>query len=67
MTSAPIPRCSLLPRSITTLYVGGLAPQIAEDDVRDAFYAFGALASVRKVRPAALPIQCPANGRCGAC
>jgi hypothetical protein len=30
--------------------VGGLEPQIAEDDVRDAFYAFGELASVRKVR-----------------
>ncbi|GFR48435.1 hypothetical protein Agub_g10334, partial [Astrephomene gubernaculifera] len=35
--------------SITTLYLGGLDPAISEDDIRDAFYAFGELAGVRKV------------------
>ncbi len=37
-------------RSITTLYVGGLDAGISEDDIRDVFYAYGELASVRKVR-----------------
>ncbi|KAG2435021.1 hypothetical protein HYH02_012018 [Chlamydomonas schloesseri] len=35
--------------SITTLYVGGLDASTTEDDVRDAFYSFGELASVRKM------------------
>ncbi|KAG2425964.1 hypothetical protein HXX76_013335 [Chlamydomonas incerta] len=35
--------------SITTLYVGGVDATITEDDVRDAFYSFGELASVRKM------------------
>lgn len=35
--------------SITTLYVGGLDAGISEDDIRDVFYAYGELASVRKV------------------
>lgn len=35
--------------SITTLYVGGLTPVITEDDIRDQFYSYGELQSVRKV------------------
>ena len=30
--------------------MGGVDASITEDDVRDAFYSFGELASVRKVR-----------------
>jgi pre-mRNA-splicing factor RBM22/SLT11 len=29
--------------SITTLYVGGLTPEISEEDIRDQFYHFGEL------------------------
>lgn len=39
----------MLPRSITTLYVGGVGTDITEDDLRDAFYSHGELTSVRKV------------------
>lgn len=35
--------------SITTLYVGGLTPVITEDDIRDQFYSYGELQSVKKV------------------
>lgn len=35
--------------SICTLFVGGLAPEHSEDDVRDAFYSYGELRSVRKL------------------
>lgn len=34
---------------ITTLYVGGLTPVITEDDIRDQFYSYGELQSVKKV------------------
>ena len=36
--------------SITTLYIGGLTPVIGEDDIRDQFYSYGELQSVKKVR-----------------
>jgi pre-mRNA-splicing factor RBM22/SLT11 len=36
-------------RTITSLYVGGVTPEITEDDLRDAFYTHGELAGVRKV------------------
>ncbi len=35
--------------SITTLYIGGLTPVIGEDDIRDQFYSYGELQSVKKV------------------
>ena len=35
--------------TIMTLFVGGLTPEITEDDLRDAFYPYGELRSVRKV------------------
>ena len=35
--------------SITTLYIGGLTPVITEDDIRDQFYSYGELQSVKKV------------------
>mmetsp|Transcript_29226 Transcript_29226/g.64686 ORF Transcript_29226/g.64686 Transcript_29226/m.64686 type:complete len:459 (-) Transcript_29226:408-1784(-) len=35
--------------SITTLYIGGVTPNVSEDDLRDEFYAFGEIASLRKV------------------
>lgn len=35
--------------SITTLYVGGLAPVITEDDIRDQFISYGELRYVKKV------------------
>lgn len=44
--------------SITTLYVGGLTPVITEDDIRDQFYSYGELQSVKKVSissPSILP------------
>lgn len=43
--------CHLLSlcRTITSLYVGGVTPEITEDDLRDAFYTYGELAGVRKV------------------
>lgn len=37
-------------RSITTLYVGGVTPEVTEADLRDAFYSFGEIASMRKVK-----------------
>lgn len=36
--------------AITTLYIGGLTPVITEDDIRDQFYSYGELQSVKKVR-----------------
>ncbi len=36
--------------SITTLYVGGLTPEITEADIQDAFYAHGEIKAVKKVR-----------------
>lgn len=36
-------------RTITSLYVGGVTPEITEDDLRDTFYTYGELAGVRKV------------------
>lgn len=35
--------------AITTLYIGGLTPVITEDDIRDQFYGYGELQSVKKV------------------
>ncbi|KAA6419845.1 MAG: zinc finger CCCH domain-containing 40-like [Trebouxia sp. A1-2] len=35
--------------SITTLYIGGLTPVIGEDDIRDQFYSYGELQSVKKI------------------
>lgn len=35
--------------TIMTLFVGSLTPEITEDDLRDAFYPYGELRSVRKV------------------
>ena len=35
--------------SITTLFIGGLTPVITEDDIRDQFYSYGELQSVKKV------------------
>ena len=35
--------------AITTLYIGGLTPVITEDDIRDQFYSYGELQSVKKV------------------
>jgi hypothetical protein len=42
--------CCCCCRTITSLYVGGVTPEITEDDLRDAFYTHGELAGVRKVR-----------------
>lgn len=36
-------------RAITTLYVGGVGQDITEDDIRDQFYSFGEVTSVKKV------------------
>uniref|UniRef100_A0A383VKM8 Uncharacterized protein n=1 Tax=Tetradesmus obliquus TaxID=3088 RepID=A0A383VKM8_TETOB len=36
-------------RSITSLYVGGVTPEITEEDLKDAFYTYGEIAGVRKV------------------
>ncbi|GBF91525.1 hypothetical protein Rsub_04265 [Raphidocelis subcapitata] len=35
--------------SVATLYVGGLTPEITENDLRDAFYSYGEITSVRRV------------------
>eukprot|EP00879_Flechtneria_rotunda_P020329 GHRR01021379.1.p1 GENE.GHRR01021379.1~~GHRR01021379.1.p1 ORF type:complete len:319 (+),score=102.46 GHRR01021379.1:179-1135(+) len=35
--------------TITSLYVGGVTPDITEEDLKDTFYTFGELAGVRKV------------------
>jgi len=40
-------------RAVTTLYLGGLLPGIKERDVRDKFYVFGEIRSIRMV-----PRQC---------
>lgn len=37
-------------KTITTLFIGGVTDEISEEDLRDKFYAFGELASVKKVR-----------------
>jgi hypothetical protein len=53
--TGPLPTPSRQPpppapaRSVTTLYVGGLTPDITETDLRDAFYSYGEIASVRRV------------------
>lgn len=31
------------------MYIGGITPEITEDDIRDVFYTYGEIASVRKV------------------
>ena len=36
-------------RTITSLYLGGVTTEITEDDIRDAFYTYGEISSVRKV------------------
>jgi len=44
---------TLLPpedKSITTLYLGGLEPSVREKDVRDKFYVFGEVSSIRVVQ-----------------
>lgn len=33
--------------TITTLYVGGITPEISESDLRDQFYAYGEIKSIR--------------------
>jgi len=35
--------------TITTLYVGGITPEISEQDLRDQFYAYGEIQSIRMV------------------
>jgi len=35
--------------SITTLYVGGVSPDISESDLKDEFYAYGEIKSIRLV------------------
>lgn len=52
--------------AITTLYIGGLTPVITEDDIRDQFYGYGELQSVKKVAWPCIPLhmlclQLPAN------
>ncbi|KAF6240406.1 hypothetical protein COO60DRAFT_334013, partial [Scenedesmus sp. NREL 46B-D3] len=42
-------RAALTRRSITSLYVGGVTPDITEEDLKDAFYTYGEIAGVRKV------------------
>ncbi|KAK3243518.1 hypothetical protein CYMTET_46836 [Cymbomonas tetramitiformis] len=37
-------------RSIMTLYIGGLDETVAEDDLKDTFYAYGEIASIRVIR-----------------
>lgn len=36
-------------RTITSLYIGGVTTEITEDDIRDVFYTYGEISSVRKV------------------
>eukprot|EP00775_Hariotina_reticulata_P006556 gene6556-6784_t len=36
-------------KTITSLYIGGVTPEISEEDLRDVFYTYGELAGVRKV------------------
>ncbi|GMH41395.1 hypothetical protein BSKO_09305 [Bryopsis sp. KO-2023] len=36
-------------QTISTLYVGGLTPEIKEDDLKDKFYAFGELQSIKVI------------------
>lgn len=36
--------------SIMTLYIGGLSADISEADIRDQFYQFGEIRSIKKVR-----------------
>lgn len=35
--------------TVTTLYVGGLTPDVAEEDLNDKFYSFGEIQSIRKI------------------
>ncbi len=44
--------------SITTLYIGGLTPVITEDDIRDQFYSYGELQSVKKVHTQMFLMSC---------
>ena len=44
--------------TITTLYVGGLTPDITEQHIKDQFYGHGEIMSVRKVSgPHLLPCR----------
>ena len=36
-------------KSICTLFVGGVTPDMSEDDIKDAFYSHGELKAVKKV------------------
>lgn len=36
-------------KTICTLFVGGVAPEMSEADIRDVFYSHGELQSVKKV------------------
>ena len=36
-------------KTIMTLFVGGVSPNISEDDIKDAFYSHGEMKAVRKV------------------
>merc|ERR1719497_94664 len=40
-------------KSITTLYLGGLDPSVKQKDIRDKFYVFGEIRSIKMV-----PKQC---------
>lgn len=33
--------------SVTTLYVGGIAPEVQESDLRDYFYPYGEITSIK--------------------
>ena len=35
--------------TITTLYVGGIAPEVQESDLRDYFYPYGEITSIKVV------------------
>lgn len=37
-------------QNIMTLYIGGLTPEITEDDIRDKFYLFGEIRGIRVVQ-----------------
>jgi len=52
-------------KEITTLYVGGLTPQITENDLRDHFYAYGEVRSI-KIVPRAMCAFITYTGRDGA-
>jgi hypothetical protein len=50
-TTAPrVPtECRVGRGPLSTRFVGGLTPQITDEDIRDHFYAFGEIAGIKKV------------------